>query len=57
MRGQTIYHDIHGNLKHILVVTCISTAGEYMLPFFVCSQVDDHVERRLKIARFRMGVD
>jgi hypothetical protein len=57
MRGQTIFHGIHRNLKHVSVVACISAAGEHMTPFFVCSQVNDAVERRLKTAGFRMGVD
>jgi hypothetical protein len=28
-----------------------------MTPFFVCSQINDAVERRLKTEGFRMGVD
>jgi hypothetical protein len=57
MRGQTIFHGIHCNLKHISVVACISAAGEHMTPFFICSQINDAVERRLKTEGFRMGVD
>lgn len=57
MKGQLIFHGIHRNLKHISVVVCISAAGEHMTPFFVCSQLNDAVERRLKTIGFRMGVD
>jgi hypothetical protein len=57
MRGQTIFHSVHRNLKHISVVACISAAGEHMTPFFVCSQVNDAVERALKTQGFRMGID
>jgi transposase len=57
MRGQTIFHGIRRNLKHISVVACISAAGEHITPFFVCSQINDTVERRLKTEGFIMGVD
>jgi hypothetical protein len=57
MRGQTIFHGIHRNLKQISVVACISAAWDHMMPFFVCSQVNDALERRLKTEGFRMGVD
>jgi hypothetical protein len=33
MRGQTVFHGVHRNLKHKSVVACISAAGEYMTPF------------------------
>jgi hypothetical protein len=49
MKGQTIFHGIHRNLKHIPAVACISAAGEHMTPFFVSSQVNLTVERRLKL--------
>jgi hypothetical protein len=57
MRGQTIFHGVHRNLKQISVVTCISAAGEHMTPFFVCSQFNDAVERKLKLEGNRLGVD
>jgi nucleoside-triphosphatase THEP1 len=47
MRGQTIYHAVHRNLKHISVVTCISAAGEHMKPFLVRSQGNTAVARKL----------
>jgi hypothetical protein len=53
---QTIYHTVHMNLKHISVMACISAAGEHIMPFFVCSQGNAAVERKLKIKGFRMGV-
>jgi hypothetical protein len=34
MRGQTIDHVVHNNLKHISAVACISAAGEHMTPFW-----------------------
>jgi hypothetical protein len=57
MKGQTIFHDVHRNLKHVSVVACISAAGEHMTPFFVSSQVSPTVERRLKSEGFRLGID
>jgi hypothetical protein len=57
MRGQTIFHGVHRNLKHISVVVCISAAGEHMSPFLVSSQATSAVETKLKQAGFRMGVD
>jgi hypothetical protein len=39
------------------VPICISAAGEHMTPFFVSSQVNLTVERRLKSEVFRLGVD
>jgi hypothetical protein len=57
MRGQMIYHGLHCNLKHISVVVCISTSEEHMTLFFVCSQVNDLLGRRLKTKGFRMGLD
>jgi hypothetical protein len=57
MKGQTIFHGIHRNLKHIYVIACISAAGEHMTPFSVSSQVNPTVERRFKSEGFRLGVD
>jgi hypothetical protein len=34
MKGQTIYHTVHRNLKHISVVACISVAGEHITSFW-----------------------
>jgi hypothetical protein len=38
-------------------VACISAAGEHMTPLFVCSQLNDAVERKLKLEGNRLGVD
>jgi hypothetical protein len=57
MEGQTIFHGVRRNLKHIYVVAYISAAGKHMTPFFVSSQVNPMVERRLKSEGFRLGVD
>jgi hypothetical protein len=57
MKWQTIFHGVHRNLQHVSVVACISAAGEHMTPFFVFSQVNPTVERRLKSEWFRLGVD
>jgi hypothetical protein len=51
IRGQTIFHGVHRNLKYISVVAWISAAGEQLTPFFVCSQLNDAVERKLKLDR------
>jgi macrodomain Ter protein organizer (MatP/YcbG family) len=57
MKDQQIFHGIHWNLKHIFTVTCISTAGEHMTSFMICSQVNNSVERLLKTQEFPFGVD
>jgi hypothetical protein len=57
MTGQTIYHAVHRNLKHMSVVACISAAGEQMTPFLGCPQGNTVVVRKLIIEGFRMGVD
>jgi hypothetical protein len=57
MRGQTILHGVHRNLKHMSVVAFIFAAGEHMTPFFVCSQLNDAVERKPKLEGNRLGVD
>jgi hypothetical protein len=44
-------------LKRISIVACISAAGEHMTSFFVSSQVNATVERRLKLEGFRLGVE
>jgi hypothetical protein len=57
MKGQTVFHGVHRNLKHISVVACISAAGEHITPSFVSSQVNSTVERQFKSDAFRLGVD
>jgi hypothetical protein len=57
MRGQTIFQEIHQNLKHTSIVACISSVGEHMTSFFVCSQANETLERRIKTEVFRIGVD
>jgi hypothetical protein len=57
MRGQTIFHGVNRNLKHISLVVCISAAGEHMRPFLVSSLATDAVETRFKQMGFRMGAD
>jgi hypothetical protein len=57
MRGQTIPHAVHMNLKHISIVTCISGAGEHTTPCLVWSQGNAAVERKLKIEGSRMLID
>jgi hypothetical protein len=37
MTGQTIHQSIHCNLKHIFVISCVSAAGESLIPFMVSS--------------------
>jgi hypothetical protein len=57
MRGQSICHSVHRNLKHISAVTYISAPGEHLTPFMVCSQGNEPVERLLERHGFRYGVD
>jgi hypothetical protein len=56
MRGEMIYQGIHRNLKQISIVVCISTSEEHMTLFFVGSQVNDPVGRKLKTEGFRIGL-
>jgi hypothetical protein len=57
MTDQTTHHGVHRNLKHMLVICCVSAAGESLTPFVVSLQVKDKVIETLKIEGFRMGVD
>jgi hypothetical protein len=57
MKGQTNFHGVHRNLKHLSVVACISAASEHMTPFCVFSQVNPTVERQLKSEWLRLAVD
>jgi hypothetical protein len=57
MFDQTIHHGVHRNLKHISVVSCLSTVGESMTLFMVSSRVNDTVIEKLKTDGFRLGFD
>jgi hypothetical protein len=57
MTDQTIHHGVHGNLKHMSVICCVSAAGEFLTSFVVSSQVNDKVIETLKMEGFRMGED
>jgi hypothetical protein len=52
-----IFHGVHRNPKHISVVACIFAAGEHMAPFCVCCQLNDTVEKKLKLEGNKLGVD
>jgi hypothetical protein len=41
MRGKTIFHVIHLNVKLIVVVAYISAAKQHMTRFLLCGQVND----------------
>jgi hypothetical protein len=55
--GQTIHHRVSRNLKHMSVITCISTAGESRTPYIVTSQGSESLRRKLMIRGVRLGVD
>jgi hypothetical protein len=57
MRNETIFHGIHGWLKHVSVVACISASGDHMIPFVVSSQVNDALVWKLKIEGSRIGTE
>jgi hypothetical protein len=38
MFGQTIYHGVSRNVKHISVIACLSAAGQSLLHYIVTSQ-------------------
>jgi hypothetical protein len=57
LSGQTIYHRVSRNLKHISVITCISTAGKSLTPYIVTSQDSESFCRKLIIRGVRLGVD
>jgi hypothetical protein len=57
MKGQTIFREVHRNLKHISVVACISAAREHITSFFVSSEVNPTVERWFESEKLKLGVD
>jgi hypothetical protein len=57
MKGEMVCQSLHRNLKHISVVVCISAAGEHMMLFFVSSQANGSVQRRLQVDGSRLGTD
>jgi hypothetical protein len=48
MKGETIFHGIHRELKDISVVGCISSGSDHMTPFLVSSHVNRSVVRTNK---------
>jgi hypothetical protein len=38
MSEQTIHRNINRNVKHVLIIACISAAGESFIPYIVTSQ-------------------
>jgi hypothetical protein len=57
LSGQTIYHRASRNLKHMSVITCISAAGESLMPYTVTSQDSESLRRKLMIRGVRLGLD
>jgi hypothetical protein len=57
MTDQTIHHGVRRDLKHMLVICCVSAAEESLTPFVVSSQVNGKVIETLKIEGFQMAVD
>jgi hypothetical protein len=38
MSDQTVHHKVNRNLRHVLVIACVSAAGESLIPYIVTSQ-------------------
>jgi hypothetical protein len=57
MRGQTVHHKVNRNLKHVLVLACVSAAGESLMPYISTSQDSLHVRRELKKKGVRFGTN
>jgi hypothetical protein len=55
--GQTIHHRTSRNVKHILIVTCITAGGESLTPCIVTLQDSWTLRRRLISCGVRLGVD
>jgi hypothetical protein len=48
MSVQKIHHEINRNLKHVLVIACISAAGESLTPYIGTSQYSLPIREKLK---------
>jgi hypothetical protein len=57
MDGQMIHHCVSRSVRHISIITCISTARESLKPYIVTSQDSDDIRKRLMIHGVRLGVD
>jgi hypothetical protein len=56
MTDQTIHHVVHRNLRHMLVICCVSAAGESLAALVISFQVNEKVIEKLKIEGFRTGM-
>jgi hypothetical protein len=57
IRGQTIHHEISRTVKHISVITCVSTAAESFIPDLITLQAPTSVQERLKKEGVQFGMD
>jgi hypothetical protein len=57
LSGQTIHHRASPNMKHMSVISCISAAGESLIPYIVTLQDSESLRRNLMIRGVRLGVD
>jgi hypothetical protein len=56
MDSQTIHHCTSKSVRHISIITCITTAREFLTPYIVTSQDSDAIRRRLMSRGVRLGV-
>jgi hypothetical protein len=57
MDGQMIHHRASRNVKHRLIITCISAEGESLTPYIVTSQDSEPLRKRVMRHGVRMSVD
>jgi hypothetical protein len=57
MRGEVIHRTVNKNVKHISVITSISTGGQSFTLYIVTSLTSESVLTRLKERSFRFGLD
>jgi hypothetical protein len=55
--GQTIYHRVSRNVKHISIITCFTIGGESLAPYIMTSQDSEPFLQRLMSRGVRLGVD
>jgi hypothetical protein len=57
MDDQTIHHRASRGVRHMSIITCITTAGKSLMPYIVTSQDSDAVRKRLMSRGVHLGVD
>jgi hypothetical protein len=56
-RRDMLHHGISRNMKHISVITCVSAAGETLIPYIITSQDSPLVREQLNKHAVRFGME